>query len=118
MNFILVGLGGFLGSICRYLISQIIQNKSGSFPISTFLVNVGGSLLIGVFYGISQDKFSEEVRLFATVGFCGGFTTFSTFALENLRLFQAGNYIIFLVYTVFSVSVCISAVFLGAYLTK
>ncbi|MEI1276868.1 fluoride efflux transporter CrcB [Leptospira venezuelensis] len=118
MNFLIVGLGGFLGSICRYMISQTIPKESGPFPLSTFTVNILGSLLIGIFYGLSQGKISEEVRLFATVGFCGGFTTFSTFALENLKLLQSGNYFSFFAYILLSTTVCITAVLLGIYLSK
>ncbi|TGK09720.1 fluoride efflux transporter CrcB [Leptospira selangorensis] len=118
MNLLLVGLGGFLGSVCRYMISQTISKDSGSFPLSTFAVNIIGSLLIGVFYGLSQGKISEDIRLFATVGFCGGFTTFSTFALENLKLLQSGNYFSFFVYILLSTTVCIAAVLSGVYLSK
>lgn len=118
MNFLIVGLGGFLGSVFRYMISQTISKDSSLFPISTFSVNLAGSLLIGVFYGLSQGKISEEVRLFATVGFCGGFTTFSAFALENLRLLQSGSYFIFFAYILLSTTVCIMAVLLGVYLSK
>ncbi|WP_367898422.1 fluoride efflux transporter CrcB [Leptospira sp. WS58.C1] len=118
MNFLLVGLGGFFGSVCRYMISQTFPKDSGLFPISTFVVNILGSLLIGVFYGLAQGKISEEVRLFATVGFCGGFTTFSAFALENLKLLQSGSYFSFFAYIVLSTTICITAVFLGVYLSK
>lgn len=118
MNFLIVGLGGFLGSICRYLISQNISKESGPFPLSTFVVNILGSLLIGVFYGLSQEKISEDIRLFATVGFCGGFTTFSAFALENLKLLQSGNYFSFFAYILLSTTICITAVLLGVYLSK
>ncbi|PJZ25767.1 camphor resistance protein CrcB [Leptospira hartskeerlii] len=118
MNLLIVGLGGFLGSVCRYAISQTIAKESGLFPISTFAVNIVGSLLIGVFYGLSQGKVSEEVRLFATVGFCGGFTTFSAFALENLKLLQSGSYFSFFAYIMLSTTVCITAVLLGVYVSK
>ncbi|MGJ4746230.1 fluoride efflux transporter CrcB [Leptospira sp. SA-E8] len=118
MNLLIVGLGGFLGSVCRYMISQNIPKGSGLFPISTFAVNILGSLLIGLFYGSSQGKISEEVRLFATVGFCGGFTTFSAFALENLKLLQSGSYFSFFAYIMLSTTICITAVLLGIYLSK
>ncbi|PJZ47642.1 fluoride efflux transporter CrcB [Leptospira saintgironsiae] len=118
MNLLIIGLGGFLGSVCRYMISQAIPKDSGPFPISTFIVNIAGSLLIGVFYGLSQGKISEEFRLFATVGFCGGFTTFSAFALENFKLLQSGSYFSFFAYILLSTTVCITAVLLGVYLSK
>ncbi|PJZ77531.1 fluoride efflux transporter CrcB [Leptospira neocaledonica] len=118
MNFLIVGLGGFLGSVCRYMISQTIAKESSPFPISTFTVNILGSLLIGIFYGLSQGKISEEIRLFATVGFCGGFTTFSAFALENLKFLQSGSYFSFFAYILLSTTICIAAVLLGVYLSK
>ncbi|TGK35692.1 fluoride efflux transporter CrcB [Leptospira andrefontaineae] len=118
MNLLIVGLGGFLGSVCRYMISQTIPKDFGIFPLSTFVVNIAGSLLIGIFFGLSQGKISEEIRLFATVGFCGGFTTFSAFALENLKLLQSGSYFSFFAYILLSTTVCIAAVLIGVYLSK
>ncbi|TGK02701.1 fluoride efflux transporter CrcB [Leptospira langatensis] len=118
MNLVYVGLGGFLGSVARYLIHLWLPRESGSFPISTLLVNVLGSLAIGLLYGFGQNKIEDELRLFATVGFCGGFTTFSSFALENLKALESANYILFILYTASSLVLCMGSVFLGAYLAK
>ncbi len=88
---ILVGTGGFIGSALRFLV-QVYASKliSSTLPLGTFLVNITGSLLIGMVYAISEkgNLMSPEWRIFLTVGFCGGFTTFSTFAFDNLMLLR------------------------------
>ena len=88
---LLVALGGALGSVCRYLLSALVQQQAGTvFPIGTMSVNVAGCLLIGVVTGWAggHTPFSAEARLLLVIGFCGGFTTFSTFANESLSLYH------------------------------
>ena len=118
---ILVGIGGLLGSISRYAMASFITNTFPySFPIGTFIVNIIGCLLIGVFYGLA-DQFgwlSPEWRIFLTTGFCGGFTTFSSFALENYNLLQNNNQITAYIYMATSIILTISAVGFGSYLSK
>ena len=89
-NVLLVGCGGFTGSILRYVIG-ITVGYSGGFPVGTFLVNVLGSFLIGVLFSLS-GKIGQEWSLVLTTGFCGGFTTFSTFSYENSQMFQHGDW--------------------------
>lgn len=116
-----IGAGGFVGSIARYLLSQIIQqNATSSFPWGTLVVNVVGSLLIGLFYGLSERGAigSSEARLFLTVGLCGGFTTFSTFSNENLALLRDGQFSFFAMYAFASVALGLVAVLGGFALTK
>ncbi len=113
MKILLIGFGGFIGSVGRYLISTYLTNDSEGFPISTWIINFTGSFLIGIFYALADSKLSPDIRLFLTVGFCGGFTTFSAFALENMKLLQTGSYLQFGWYTVSSILFCILAVFLG-----
>ena len=89
-----VGIGGFLGSIARYLIQTMVPHKAGIFPWGTFIVNIVGCLILGIIYGIAEknELMTHEARLFFAIGFCGSFTTFSTFAVENLNLLQIGSY--------------------------
>jgi len=114
-----VGAGGFLGSVLRYLISLIPVPDSG-FPYVTLLVNVAGSLAIGVLAGLASRSgvLNDHLGLFLKVGFCGGFTTFSTFALETHGFFAKGSVPMALGYTIISVVLCVLAVFLGGSLIK
>jgi CrcB protein len=118
---LLIGTGGFLGSISRFLASRFVQNNLHSaFPFGTFFVNISGCLLIGLIYGFSERSslLTSEWKMFLTVGFCGGFTTFSTFANENLALLRDGNFFHFIIYTGLSVFLGIAATFLGVIITK
>jgi len=88
---LIIGLGGFLGSVARYVTTKLVDDKlSPAFPYGTLTVNILGSFLLGIIYIIALRKagLTENGRLFLGVGFCGGFTTFSAFALENFSLMQ------------------------------
>lgn len=100
-NIFWVGLGSCLGGIARYLLSRFIQTgTSGVFPWGTLAVNLAGCLVIGLIYGLLDRGFclSPGMKLFLTVGFCGGFTTFSTFMHENYILFGGGEPLMFIAY--------------------
>jgi CrcB protein len=118
---ILVGLGGAIGSILRYLSGWFASKYfQGFFPLSTLLINVLGSLLIGVFIGVLAKYYPENqpLKFLLIVGFCGGFTTFSSFAVENYNLFKNGNQLSAYMYIISSVILTISAVGIGNYITK
>ena len=115
-----VGLGSGIGGICRYLISLIMGQTHNVFPWGTFIVNVVGCLLIGILWGMTsrlQNSY-PTFSLFLMVGFCGGFTTFSTFSREGLTLLQDNNYVFFSLYVIGSVVLGILAVALGYIVTK
>ncbi len=119
-SFLLVFLGGGLGSGLRYLVTITMNQYSKVLPFGTFTVNILGCLFIGVILGYAQKEntlTSNQTLLLAT-GFCGGFTTFSTFANENLELIKNGELFNFSFYTVGSVLIGILAVFIGFYLTN
>ena len=117
---VLVGMGGFLGTVARFLIGQSLSGTLAPFPFSTFLINVSGCFLIGIVYGLSGrfDWLTDEWRLFLGIGFCGGFTTFSTFANENILLIGQREYITFMAYAIGSLMVGLAAVWLGMAITK
>ncbi len=115
-NMLLVALGGGLGSVGRYLVSKYIQ---GSFPWGTLTVNLLGSLLIGILVGmVAKGSLSPEMKLMLVTGFCGGFTTFSTFANESLSLLKTGNVLLMALYVGISVTAGILAAWLGMQLAR
>jgi len=120
-NVILIAIGGLLGSVARYLsVVYFTRLIPGAFPYGTFAVNIVGCLIIGIIYGLSLRFlwFTPEWRLLLATGFCGGFTTFSAFALENVQLLQQNNYSTFALYSISSFALGLIAVFMGIGLTK
>ena len=116
-----IGSGSFLGGIARYLLSRAIQNNmTSAFPFGTLWVNIIGCFLIGLLFGLSDrgNLTNNEVRLFLTVGFCGGFTTFSTFSGENMAMLRDGSFLHFTLYAGISVFLGLAATFGGHALTK
>ncbi|HML45249.1 MAG TPA: fluoride efflux transporter CrcB [Clostridia bacterium] len=113
-----VGMGGFLGTVLRYLLSMIpLQNHSG-FPFITLAINVSGAFAIGLLAGISTKYANAEWMAFLRVGICGGFTTFSTFALEITNLFGAGKAVAGTAYIALSLLLGIAAVTAGRAMTS
>ncbi len=113
LNLLAVGAGGFIGSIMRYLIGLIPVTESFLFPIKTFSINVLGCLLIGII-AVAASKnmqLNPQMLLFLKVGVCGGFTTFSTFALETSDLIKSGHIGIAFLYVALSVLVGIAVIF-------
>ena len=119
-SFLLVFLGGGLGSALRYLVASAMNQYSKVLPFGTFTVNMLGCFLTGLILGYAQKEntlTSNQTLLLAT-GFCGGFTTFSAFANENLELIKNGEIFNFSVYTIGSILIGILAVFIGFYLAN
>ena len=112
---IVVGAGGFIGAVCRYLIGMIPLKERCTFPIKTLMINIAGSFLIGIVaaLAIKTDSLDSRTVLFLKVGICGGFTTFSSFALETADLIKDGKLYLAVVYTVLSVTLGVLAVFAG-----
>lgn len=117
----LIFIGGGLGSITRYGVSQwISQHHSSLFPWGTLMANVAACLILGFTTGLIGQKFelSTSARVFWGVGFCGGFSTFSTYSAELLTLYQSGNLILFASYLTISVALCVGAVAVGMTLAR
>ena len=115
-SLLIAGLGGFFGTSIRFLISRYIQFTYVSvFPWGTFIVNILGSLLIGIFFGISEkgNFMSPEWRIFLTIGLCGGFTTFSSFTNDAFILLQNKELFRFAIYPALSFFLGLIAIFLG-----
>ncbi|HJS01076.1 MAG TPA: fluoride efflux transporter CrcB [Flavobacterium sp.] len=120
-NLLFIALGGGIGSVLRYLcnifINKIYPNKA---YIATLFVNIIGCFIIGLLVGYFQKNQTENeaFKLLLITGLCGGFTTFSTFGLENFNLLQSQNYLLTLLYIMLSVILGITFVGIGIYLTK
>lgn len=121
LNCLFVGLGGFVGSVLRYLVGFIPTGAVAAFPIKTLVINIVGSFVIGLVCALASKlgtTMNPQLLLFLKVGLCGGFTTFSTFALESNSLIQAGNAPLAVLYAVLSVTLSIAAVFAAQALVK
>lgn len=112
-NFLLVGLGGALGSMLRYAMYLLVPVKD--FPWPTLLVNIIGSFVIGAVIALSikDDQFLNNWKLFLATGICGGFTTFSAFSAENIGLLQNGKYTLAATYILLSIVLGIAAAWFG-----
>lgn len=118
LNCLFVGIGGFVGSVCRYLIGLIPYKMESGFPVKTLIINVVGAFLISMFATwVTKGKINNsQIELMLKVGFCGGFTTFSTFANETTGLLTTGNYTTAILYMMLSAVLGIAAVLAGQYL--
>jgi CrcB protein len=117
---ILVFIGGGFGSALRFLIGKWLNSSETGIPYGTFAANILGSLLIGIILGLAakNDSLTQNQTLLLATGFCGGFTTFSTFAYENHVFLKSGDFMTFAIYTIASFIVGFLAVFLGIFLVK
>ncbi len=113
MNYLFVFLGGGLGAVCRYGISKLVQTSS-AFPYATFLANVISCIILGFLLGtLLQKELSTKTQLLLMTGFCGGFSTFSTFTAESYELLESGQITIALLYILSSLIVCLICLGIG-----
>ena len=120
-NIILVGVGGFLGSVFRYLVTILVARQfTTSFPLGTLTVNIVGCFLIGILFALSEkgNLLTPEWRIFLTTGFCGGFTTFSTFSYESIRLLQDGEILYLSLNVIVSVVIGFASTYLGMFFIR
>jgi CrcB protein len=119
-SLLLVFLGGGLGSSLRYWIGKHLNNTETGIPYGTFAANIIGSLIIGIVLGMAlkNNSLTSNTVIFIAVGFCGGFTTFSTFAYENHLFLKSGDFMSFAFYTIGSFILGFAAVFFGMWLVK
>ena len=118
---LIIGTGGFIGSVFRYLLSQWMQRIfETTFPVGTLVVNIAGSFIIGIIYALSEKGgiLTPEWRMFLAVGICGGFTTFSSFAYENLNMLNLEQYLYTTIYVGASLIFGLLAVYLGNLIVK
>lgn len=120
-SILIVGIGGFFGSVSRFLVNRYFQlHTLSNFPWGTFTVNILGSFIIGLVFGLSErsNLISPEWRLFLAVGFCGGFTTFSSLANDAFILLQGRELLYFSIYTAGNFFLGLLAVFAGRHIIQ
>lgn len=112
-----IGIGGFLGAICRFLVSKYSAPFFGTFPFGTLFVNVTGSFVLAfISYSVLFGKnIPADFRSFATVGFIGAYTTMSTFSFETMRFLDQGEYWYFVLNFVLNLGLCLGAIAFGRY---
>lgn len=118
MTWLSVFIGGGLGSLCRYGFSKAFPYTSG-FPLATFIANVLACLVLGYLIGLEMKKdLGMTSKLLLMTGFCGGFSTFSTFSGESFQLLESGNSTMAIIYMITSLLVCLIGIFVGVQLSK
>ena len=116
MILLYIAVGSAAGGVLRYLLGGVIQRATGgTFPVGTLLINISGSFLLGLIYRYSADSaaISAEMRAMLTIGLCGGYTTFSSFSYESIRLIEDGQFSRALLYVLLSVVLCLAGTALG-----
>lgn len=119
-NLIIIFMGGGLGSMARYMIARTVYLWSTAFPLGTLAVNVISCIVLGIFVGLANDRYiiSPAWRLFVAVGFCGGFSTFSTFSYETMELFKTGQYLYGFTNIFGNLILCLASILCGLLIAK
>jgi fluoride exporter len=121
INYLVISVGAAIGGVFRYGLASFIQKKVESFfPYGTLIVNILGSFALGfiMYYLDEKDFLSPQMRLFLTVGLCGGFTTFSTFSFETLNLIRNSQFLLASVNVLGNVVICLVAIYLSYIVSK
>jgi CrcB protein len=122
MNVLLIFIGSGIGGVLRYFISQLIKRDDSQFPLATLITNFSACLFIGIVIQLASSKTSLNItpsqKIFLASGFCGGFSTFSTFALENINMLNQGAVITAITYTILSVILCCGATYIGMLISQ
>jgi CrcB protein len=115
VEYLVISIGGVLGANARYLLANWAAQRIGAgFPYGTFIINVSGAIVLGIFMAFMQDRVVHtNYRLFFATGFCGAYTTFSTLTYESLRLFQDGSFLLGLTNLFGSIVIGMLGVYLG-----
>jgi CrcB protein len=119
--FLLVGIGGALGAMARYGFQSLVGSLANGFPASTFLINILGSVAMGLLVGLlakTTPQFQNEIRLFVAVGVFGGFTTFSSFSLDAVVLMERGDYLLAALYIAGSAVLSIAGLVMGLWVMR
>jgi CrcB protein len=115
-----VFLGGGLGSLARFLVTKLYSKKITVFPYATLTANFLSCLVMGVFLGfiIHKTNLNDNLKLFIITGFCGGFSTFSSFTLENINLYKAGQFNLAIINILLNLILCTVGILVGMYISK
>ncbi len=120
MNYLWIALGAIVGASARYFVSGVARNISATFPYGTLLINITGSFILGFFlvYSTGRVLLDPRWRLLVAVGFCGSYTTFSSYAFESFALMEQGQWLLMGMNILFSNALCLAAVLAGAALAR
>jgi fluoride exporter len=115
-SLLFVFMGSGLGGVCRYLIGKTFTDTSYSFPYATLGINIMGSFILGALLSNTFMLKSDSLKCLLAIGFCGGFTTFSSFSMEALQLIKEQQFFVAMLYVLLSLVLSLLATFIGSYI--